>query len=144
MTLVEKIMVILACLMPVIALIIFLPKVIKAKQKKGKQLPTQPYVVESQPVESKPQIVQPEKPKLSSHAHANEFADYAANKSRRMARPKANFPPPPNFADFESFRQRPMSAQKPQKTIRDEINSLSPELKALILSGALDRKDFDD
>lgn len=149
MTLVEKVMIILAVLMPVIALMLFLPKVIKnrrakpPKERKKKQKPTTPYVAEPTPIEAKPKV-EPTTQKFSSQNHANDFKDFAERKSKRISPPKRNFPTP-NFSDFEGFRPRPiMSKQSEQKTVAEEIKSLSPQLKALILSGVLDRKDFED
>ena len=54
---------------------------------------------------------------------------------------------PDDFRDL-STRYNPNSrlnktGQENSSSLAEEINSLSPELKALILSGALDKKDYD-
>ncbi len=142
MSLVEKVILIAAILMPIIALLIFLPKFLKNKFK-NKPQKEKPKAEQNaaQPDEYKPA---PTAPAAQNTSHQDDFKDYAERKSKRLTHPKRNFPTP-TFADFEGFRPRPIvSGQQNEKTIQEEIKSLSPQLKALIISGALDRKDFDD
>ena len=151
MTLIEKIMLILAVLMPIVALIMFLPKIIKSKiskkpkkEKPSKQQtkPDEPYTSASIPQDTA-QTVSPTQNNFSSMKHADDFKDYATRKSKRTSLPKRNYPSP-TFSDFEGFRSFAKPATQQEKSVADEIKSLSPQLKALILSGALDRKEFDE
>ena len=51
---------------------------------------------------------------------------------------------PPDFKDLTMpYTPRRRNAAKNPKSISEEINQLSPELKALIISGVLEPKDFD-
>lgn len=138
MSIIEKILIISASIVPIVALLMFLPKISKfIKQKKSKKRikPTQPYV-------SKLEEKAPTTP--AKQSHAEDFKDYAMRKSKRISAPKRNFPTA-NFSNFEGFRPNQTNKPKPkEQTVLEEFKSLSPQLKALILSGALDRKDFDD
>lgn len=140
MSIVEKVILISACVMPILALLFFLPKKLKLKKSK----PT----VEKEETVLKPQTPppMPQAPQPNNGIGVNEeFKQFAQNKSRQFSAPKRNFPAhdftfnsyPDNFA-----MSKPKA--KTEKTLLEEINSLSPQLKALILSGAFDRKDFDD
>ena len=135
--------------MPVVALMLFLPKVLKAKlaNRPKKEKPTkQPKQKEEKPepaLQAKPQVAAT--PSLQT-GQANDFQDYAEIKRRRVSAPKRNEPKLKDFPSFESHFRPPIFTQPKQKpkSIAEEINSLSPELKALIISGALEKRDFDD
>ena len=81
-----------------------------------------------------------------------EFAEFLQARRRRVApqfrrfeenRDFTRFPNPfknDDDQDMPNFRKH----QKQEKTVAEELETISPELKALIISGALDRKNFDD
>ena len=145
MSLIEKVILIIVGLIPLIALMMFLPKIIKNKKTNKPNLET-PANAEPKPT---PVASQPE-PAKKNKENANEFddfADYANLKKNKVSAPKRNFPKP-NYDDFlERYvppRQMNSNQNQKEKTIKEEFASLSPQLKALIISGALDRKNFDD
>ncbi len=148
MSIVEKVLIMSAVLMPFIALVVFLPGVIKNRKiKKANSKPEpEPQPIKEPEPEPQPQPVAPTPHKVDSHGHENDFLEYAENKRKRVSAPKRNNPIP-NFKDFEGFsKSRPSIRQQPveEKTIQEEINSLSPSLKALIITGALNKRDFDE
>ncbi len=145
MSIVEKVLILSAVLMPFIALIVFLPSWIKNRKIKKANAKPEPTPQPTKEPEPEPQPVTPTPHKVDSHGHENDFLDYAENKRKRVSAPKRNNPIP-NFRDFERFSQSRPVVRQPveEKSIKEEINSLSPSLKALIISGALNKRDFDE
>ena len=150
MSLIEKVLIILAALMPFVALVLFLPKIIKKKKSKQPKSTKKekPKNLEQKPENTVSASTQPPKKpntvsnKMSTMGHANDFMSYAQKKNERVTAPKRNFPSP-TFSDLD-FYSPSMGGNSKTQSISDEIKALSPQLKALILSGALERKDFDD
>lgn len=145
----EIILIIIACAIPVISLLMVLPKKIKSKKKEVEQ-PTKTYEElkkeEQKAEEVKPQEVKKEeKNNLSfdSDISTDEFKSYLDRK-KDITKPK-RIELPEGFKDMTSpYRpRRRVRMEKKPENIVEEIQSLSPELKALIFSGALDRKSFD-
>lgn len=133
------------CVVPVVALLFVLPK-FKKKQKtqpevksyeEFKKEETQPEpIVEEAPKETKP--VMP-----TQDFTSEEFQNYLKHRNENTTQPKKIA----QSADFEDktmdyipYRRR-NNVQKP-KNVAEEIKNLSPDLKALIISGVLDRKKF--
>lgn len=150
----ETIIIILACSVPVVALFFVLPK-IKKKEKRKEEKPTKTYE-EIKKEEAKPESNQEEmkieKPKAQKVETAfaqndfspEDFRGYLNRKQKTITRP-TRVDLPEGFVDrTEPYlpRRRRREEEKP-KTVAEEIRSLSPELKALIFTGALDKKNFD-
>jgi hypothetical protein len=83
------------------------------------------------------------------------FAEYLQSRRRRSnpargfdrmsdADSSRDFTKPFNPFAAEEHRSFDYPTQNEEKTISEELQTISPELKALIISGALDRKNFDD
>jgi hypothetical protein len=145
------------CLAPVVALVFVLPwkKIFtkKVKQPKVKEQKSAP-VEEKKPIptetdQPKEQLFTPrriERKNEFKHVGAfdKEFDDYLNLRKNNMSMPERK-ELPEGFEDKSfPFTSSSRRNQKEEKTIVEEIETLSPELKALIISGALDRKDFDD
>jgi len=142
----EIILIVLACAVPVVALIFILPK-IKKKEKTKVETSTKTYeeikkeesekeIIEEKPKEKKINIV----PK--NDFSPDDFRSYLNNRQRNMSKP-SRIEHPEGFQDRTMpYTPRRARRAEAQKTIAEEIRSLSPELKALIFTGALDKKDF--
>ncbi len=150
MTDVEIFIVVCVCLIPIIALVVLLPKIKFKKQEKVKKIksadpaPTEKYVptapiVESAKIEEK--TIKPMQVKYTS----NDFKDYLLDKQSRIGHPKFN-ELPENYLD-RTRRYDPnydfMPKTQEAKSVAEEIQTLSPELRAMILAGVLDKRDFD-
>lgn len=152
MTKIEIILLILACLVPFFALIIMLNKkifYIFKKKDKTKNVQAEPEkikeeveIVKEQP-KQQPQRVQ----QFNNEISTDEFKSYLSNRQNELTRPIRK-ELPGDFQDrtmpYSAFVPRPKrnSAPPKPKNISEEIQQLSPELKALILSGVLDKKNY--
>lgn len=145
MTTVEIIAIVLVCLIPIVALVIILPKKIKNRKVK-------PTKIETQPLEQEPAKIEtvPNKESASPlEFTADDFKGYLTEKHKRVSRPKRveeNYEENLNFEDFNSYQARfaPRKSDKAQdKTIKEQFDELSPELKAMILAGVFDKKDYE-
>lgn len=139
---------IVLCLLPIITLVIVLPKKLK---KKAPPPPTTEYKPDKPVVEEeKPKPEKVEKPKTLGENKGlyndDSFKGYLKDR-------KGNRTPPtfkePNFDDpfmNDVFRPNMQQTSKgnEDKSLSEQINELSPELKAMLLSGILDRKNFDE
>ena len=144
MTTVEIIAIVLVCLIPIVALVIILPK--KIKNRKVKSTKT-----ETQPLEQEPVKIEAEPNKNSTSPlefTADDFKGYLTKKRKQVSHPKRleeNFAENLNIEDFNSYQARfaPRRNDKSQdKTIKEQFDELSPELKAMIIAGVFDKKDY--
>lgn len=148
----ESVMIFLACSVPIVALFFVLPK-IKKKEKKEETKPVKSYEeIKKEEVKAEPQKEEMEKPKEKKIERAfstndfspDDFRGYLDRKQKTITKP-TRVDLPEGFIDrTEPYlpRRRRREEEKP-KTVAEEIRSLSPELKALIFTGALDKKDYD-
>ena len=144
----EVFIIVMVCVVPVLALLMVLPKIkIKFKKKEKKaNVETKTYAeikVEEKPiepnVEEKPKEVK--KPVLSSEISTEDFKSYF-NRRKPTSKP-SRLDLPADFKDrtMPYTPRRRMENKKP-KSVAEEIQNLSPELKALIITGVLDKKDY--
>ena len=146
MTNFEIFLIVAMCSVPVVALFFVVPK-LKKKQKKEKVV--EKKVVEEVKKEETPKISEEPKQKavrpIENSFTSEDFKGYLNKRQNETTKPK-RVELPEDFIDrTEDFfpRRRRRIAEKP-KTVAEEIRNLSPELKALIISGVLDKKDFDN
>ena len=139
------------CAVPFVALLFVLPKF----KKKEKQKPATKTYEEIKKEEQKSEVKQEsvgeqaiEKKAESIFAKndfsSEDFRSYLNYKQHNTSKP-SRIELPKDFVDrTEPYipRRRRRETEKP-KTVAEEIRSLSPELKALIFTGALDKKDYD-
>ena len=141
----EWILVIGAIVAPVVALLFVLPKL-----KKKKTFETTDYVPEKkeEPVEiPKPVETPKEEPKVEFKnpfegpgKELENYREYLMRKRDQLSSPVKNELPKgfnPGTEDYFSYRRR---NRKVQETQNQDIHSLSPEIKALLIAGILDRK----
>ena len=144
----EIFIIICACLIPIVALVVLFPKIkLKKKEKSAKSNENEQTIekyIPDKPIVEEPKIV---KKNEGSKYDRDDFKDYLKSKGSRVAGPQRKILPE-DFRDLSTDynpRGRLNQMQNSNQTsIADEINSLSPELKALILSGALEKKTFDE
>lgn len=147
----EMAMIIILCLTPIIALVILLPKKLKFL-KKPKKIKESAEKKEEQQLESEtPPVEQNEiKPEISDTPYVmdsdlDSIRDFAKNK--KTTKPTRKTPdlsklsPHPEFS-FRRENNFRTERQPEQKSIKEQFDELSPEMKALIMSGAFDRKDY--
>lgn len=159
----EIVILVIVCALPVVALVLTLPKRKKGKSKsevkkaeppKSEQ-PKQEFKLDSSPPPtSAPDEVKPRSISVSQQDeplyNQESFRDYL--KERKTSHSAPTFKEQkegdiPNITDFNSDLFTIPNRNQPkqdEKSLADKIDELSPEIKALLLSGALERKNFDD
>lgn len=143
MSIIENILIIGALSVPIIALI-----AVKPRFKKHLIPPeTMPYTSTDKDKEEKKEIindqpVQREKI-IDNDLDSLDFKDYLKEKKSKTALPKRNV----LLDGFEDrtmpYRRHENKGNQENKSVKDQINSLSPEVLTIILSGTLDRRYFD-
>lgn len=147
MTKIEIALIICAVLTPFLAIIFVLPK----HKKKSKQLPeTKPYVPSKQENEEKPKSSNElELPKSKSvdifsddKLLTDDYKEFLKKRNSGIVPPsRRNYANSTTFS-FDEYMNRKKNKEE-SKTIHEEIDGLSPELKAMLVAGVLDRKYFD-
>ena len=144
----EIFLIVLACSVPVVALLFLLPKKLKKQEKPKPVEQSKTYEEikkEDVKVEEAPKEKTINSPIEKAELNDLDFKNYLKQKQSNMTKPK-RAELPPDFVDrTEDYFPRRRGANKVEKTknVAEEIKSLSPELKALIIAGVLDPKDFD-
>ena len=130
-------------LSPFVALLFILPKKLK---KENTPPPTTEYTPEKpvEPVvEKKEETKSSEKKVPETTISTEEFKDYLSNKRKNISLPKRLNDP---FMPTEEYIPSRFRRRKPQKqedkSISEQIQDLSPELKVMMFSGVFDKKDF--
>ena len=146
----EIVLIFLAVTIPIVT---FLFVFVKFKKKEKKEpAPTKTYeelkkeeqnkvgepVVEEKKIEEKKFI-----PDSNSDFTQDDFKAYLNHKQKSISKP-SRVDLPKDFVDttLPYSRRRRRVEEKP-KSVAEEIKSLSPELKALIIAGVLDKKNYD-
>ncbi len=147
----EMAMIIILCLTPIIALVILLPKKLKFHKKPKKIKEPAENKQEPQKESENPPVEQNEiKPEIIDTPYVmdsdlDSIRDFAKNK--KTTKPTRKTPdlsklsPHPEFS-FRRENNFRTERQPEQKSIKEQFDELSPEMKALIMSGAFDRKDY--
>lgn len=148
----EMFMILAACSIPIGAILLFiLKKCLKSikKDKTKKQQKVESKIetkeIAESPKEVSPEQVKPEQIKhhtIASEISTDDFRSYL-NKRKEISKPK-RVELPEDFKDRSMPFMPPRPRNRKPKSMAEEIQALSPELKALILSGALERRDFDN
>ena len=155
MSTIEIILIVAACIIPVVAFFMVLPK---RKKKEKVPPPTNTYVKEEKkeekpatqaaPTSSSSSPKELAKPKVAKPIFDDDedFKSYLELKKKRTPAPEpieeGSFVRNP-VGEYIPARLRTKIAEKNDaKSIKDQINELSPELKAMLIAGVLDRKDY--
>lgn len=142
----EIIAVCIAAAIPVIVLLWFIPKR-KAKVKKAKEetKPVQQEVkFESSKEDPKPFKKDGVRVFENKNLSAKDLEDVLRSKAATTSKPTKN-PERPDFSmpfpDFMSYQEAKARA-KNSKPIAEQIKELSPELKTMLITGALNKKEY--
>lgn len=146
----EIVLIVLACCVPVVALMFVLPKI---KRKEKQPASTKSYEELKKEENKQGEQAKQEKPKDEKQINpfknqdlsTDEFKNFLKERQKGLTKPIRN-ELPKDFVDttmpYMPTRRRLRKKEEP-KTVAEEIRSLSPELKALIIAGVLDKKDFE-
>ena len=131
----ELVLIIFAGVAPFVALLFMLPKI----KKKHKQVETKPYVSEKMPtvqeVKEHPKI---EKPISSINDELEDYRQYLQKRKLNTDKP-VRLEVPEEYRrteEYSAFRRRRRIEEKSNQ----DIHSLTPEVKAMLIAGILDRK----
>ena len=136
----EKILLISACVAPLIALLFILPKI---KKKKPKTFETTEYIPEKkeEPVEVKPEIVEEKFEKKSFEDEIESYREFLQKRKQNITQP-SRVELPKDYQDltesYSALRRRQARMQNQEKNTN--LQNLDPEIKALLIAGILDRK----
>ena len=144
----EIFLIVMVCVVPILTFLMILPKVkLKKKEKKAPQqtktyaelkAEEKPIVVEEKPIEKKENKTYFQQEDLSEV----DFKNYLDHR-KPISKP-SKLELPNDFRDGGMpYVPRRKRIVKKQQDIAEEIQSLSPELKALIIAGVLNKRDFD-
>lgn len=128
-------------LSPFVALLFILPKKLK---KEKTPPPTTEYKPEPKVEEKKeePKEIKPME-NLKPTVSTDEFKDYLSHKRKNITLPKYLNNPDMPTEEFVPSRLRRRRHQKQEnKSISEQIQDLSPELKVMMFSGVFNKKDF--
>lgn len=132
-------------LVPILALLFILPKKKKKAEEKA-EVKTTEYVSEKKeekPKEDLKPISVKSLPLNANDFSDNDFKDYLKSKQKSISKPKRFDARDDDFLEsYSSFKSR-RAKIKENKTIAEQINELSPELKVLMVAGVLNKKDFE-
>ncbi len=156
MTNVEISIIVMAILIPIGALVIFLPKHRKKDKSAVKSSKdSKPTNTDVAPVESKPDTVEIKyqdnvREQFNfTEVSTDDFKDYLTEKAKHTERPVRKMPDfdggmfDDDLFDDMTFGSSRRRRQKPEnKTVAQQIKELSPELKVLMIAGVLDKKDY--
>ena len=151
MSKVEMALIIIAVAIPLLSILFVLPK----RKKKEKVAPQVKQYVKEEVVEPPKPVEQPapvpkveEKPKKINPIFEDNDADFKAYldlKRKRMSSPERKEMPSGvrgPLGEYIPARLRNQQKSSSDKSVAEQIQELSPELKALMLSGILDKKYF--
>ena len=140
MSIIERILLISACVAPFVVLMFIIPKF---KKKKQKTFETTDYIPEKkeEPVtEIKQEVVE----EVGSKSFENEiqsYREFLEKRKEKMSRP-SRVELPKGYTDltesYSAMRRRMERGSKQERNTN--INNLDPEIKALLIAGILDRK----
>ncbi len=153
MTKAELIIIIIAILIPFVVLVMFLLK--NQKDKKNQTKTEQSSIEKPQkPAEPKPESSALVEEELSSvneqqtDFNTEDFKGYLREKANNMPKPVTKENTSDNFNElsdemFETFKSnKPKEKKEEPIDVATQIQELSPEIKALIIAGILDKKDY--
>ena len=146
----EIVLIFLAGTIPIVTFL-FVFKKFKKKEKK-ETTPTKTYeeMKKEEQEQNKPvEEVKVEEKKVEKSAFPNndftaeDFKGYLNHKQKHISKP-SRVDLPKDFVDTTlPYSRRRRRMEEKTKSVAEEINSLSPELKVLIIAGVLDKKNYD-
>lgn len=138
----EMVILIMVCLSPILAFFVL-------KKKKDKSIEKQSVAkIETQP--EKQSVEKPNEAKTyvpTKEIDTSEFRNYLKDVKPKTSKPEYKTSPISKTRTLDDVFLDDLKHRgqfDEEKTVADEMKALSPELKAMLLSGLLDKKDFDD
>ena len=143
MTSFELCLILCALFMPIVALMFVYPKSEKEKPSSSEKK-EQPRIVENVHIEEKPAKPKQEKKKQLFEPvkySPDDFKGYLDRKHEMVSKPKEKLVENDAGISLDEFisRRRPLNQEENETS---SIEDLSPELKAMLMIGILDRKYF--
>lgn len=139
----EIVLIVGFALSPFVALLFILPKKIKSEKTPP---PTTEYKPEPKAEETKeePKETKPME-NLKPAVHTDEFKDYLSKRKKTITLPRPKDNPFIQTEDYipSRFRRRKSHKQE-DKTISEQIQDLSPELKVMMFSRVFNKKEFNE
>ena len=136
---IEIVLIVAVCVIPFLALLFVLPNIKKSRKNKKAPVETKKYEPDKPAEKSAKETFNPN---LNSAGLTtqHDFTNYARNKkfSKPNFKPLNENAPATSKYDFMSSARRP--APPPQKTVKEQIDALSPELKAVLFSDIFSTK----
>ena len=145
----EITLIILVCLSPIVALVLISFSKFKKKEKQNPAIEQTP--IKEEPKPNKDEITKQNKKVEADVEHAvfnsDGFKEYLNERSGKTVKPQHlsmenNMKFPTSMYNREDFEQMMRPMQK-NKTISEQIKTLSPELKALMIAGVFNKKDYE-
>ncbi len=151
MTKFEMFLVVFACLAPIIAILFVVPKGFRFKKKPKVELKqvtpeeTFSYLPEQQEKKEPVELKEKEKKVTDLPFDKVEFSsdDFKGYLNRRDENKVPKFMQDDMFDPLDIVNPVRRKKEEP-KQIKEQIQDLSPELKAILIAGVLDRKNFDE
>lgn len=138
----ETFLIVMLCAVPIVALFMVFPKLKFNKKEKKVAEPTK-TLAEIKAEEPKAEEVKPElERKPNNEISTGEFESYIDFKKKNTTLPK-KVELPSDFKDMSMpYMPRRKQVEKKPQSVAEEIKSLSPELKAMLIAGVLDKRDY--
>lgn len=135
---IEWFLIIGICVAPFVALLFVLPKKLKKKQQKFETTAYVPEKKEEPVKEEKREESGFERPFTDLKPEIENYREFLQKRKDGIIKPHKLEVPNFKGEDYAAaYRRRNRNQPKPQN---QDINSLSPEIKALLIAGILDRK----
>ena len=149
MSKIEIAIIVILCVIPIVPILMLIPKR-KAKKNKAE---VKAEEKSSKPAEEKKEEISKEPPKEQTKSDRSfneigekDFESYMDFKKRNIKGPAKDMPKNDfvdNSMSFEQYLRNENRSVEQEKNIADQINSLDPTIKAMIIAGILDKKNYD-
>lgn len=143
MSVVEVVLIVSFCVIPIVAIFF----VVQPRFKRRHLIPQENNQIESNEVKAEPKKEEESNVKaftpsfVTSYDASDEFKDYLKEKKSHIETPKRKEIMPDAMPTVPYTRRRVVKKDE-SKPVAEQLEDLSPELFAMIFSGALDRKYF--
>lgn len=144
MSIIEKILLISVCLAPVVALLFILPKK-KKKPEQPKQTASyvtleQEKAIKQEQTGAVAETKQEELPKNNNLDDLENYRDFLNKRHDLSSRPQKRELPKDFLSRTTAYDPSLYGRNRKNTTSNVDINNLSPEIKAMLIAGILDRK----
>lgn len=148
MSKVELVLIIGVSIIPIIALFFVLPKwkKQKAEEKPKEEKPEEKFEMSKPDNEESPKEKSPKDIRVGGDFERDDLTDYINKKMKGAKMPERKILPEDFVDTSEDFitpiRRSDLMNKNKSKSVAEQFNELSPEMKAMIIAGVFDKKDF--